>query len=81
MFTSKSIEPPLSVKYLRTLAKILDFPANSHYMLKQLMRSLIIFDQETILKLLTSKNQDSYQEIREVKSSNSFGKTNFEARL
>ena len=43
----------ISVNYLETLAKILDFPANSRYLLKPLIRSWIILDRWRILKFLT----------------------------
>ena len=42
-YSSKEAIP--SVRYLELLIKILDFPANSRYLLKTLIRSWIILDR------------------------------------
>ena len=46
-----SVNQP-SVKYLETLAKILDFPANSRYLLKPLIRSCLFLLDTNLLKFL-----------------------------
>ena len=45
--------PQPSVKYLETLAKILDLPANSRYLLKPLIRSCLFLLDTKLLKFLT----------------------------
>ena len=41
-----------SVKYLEILAKILDFPANSRYLLNPLIRSCLFLLDRKLLKFL-----------------------------
>ena len=41
-----------SVRYLETLAKIMDFPANSRYLLKALIRSCLFLLDTKLLKFL-----------------------------